>query len=61
TFGAADIFYAPIVTRFVTYGISVPGFAQAYMQAVWEHDWMTEWNGAAGEEEWVIEQYEQLA
>ncbi|MFN7158460.1 MAG: glutathione S-transferase family protein [Erythrobacter cryptus] len=58
TFGAADIFYAPVVTRFVTYGIAVPGFAQAYMQAIWEHEWMQHWNRAAEEEEWVIEQYE---
>lgn len=61
TFGAADIFYAPVVTRFVTYGIGVPGFAQAYMQAIWEHDWMAEWIGAAEHEEWVIEQYEMIA
>ena len=27
TFSAADIFYAPVVTRFITYGIGVPGFA----------------------------------
>ncbi|GIX19377.1 glutathione S-transferase family protein [Erythrobacter cryptus] len=58
TFGAADIFYAPVVTRFVTYGIAVPGFAQAYMEAIWEHEWMQHWNRAAEEEEWVIEQYE---
>lgn len=61
TFGAADIFYAPIVSRFLTYGIGVPGFAQSYMQAVWEHDWMREWIGAAEAEEWVIEQVEQVA
>jgi len=58
TFGAADIFYAPVVTRFVTYGIGVPGFAQAYMQAILEHDWMREWIAAAEAEEWVIEQWE---
>ncbi|MCJ2183083.1 glutathione S-transferase family protein [Novosphingobium sp. 1949] len=58
TFGAADVFYAPIVSRFLTYGIGVPGFAQAYMQAVWEHDWMQAWIAAAEAEEWVIEQYE---
>ena len=57
----ADIFYAPVVTRFVTYGIGMPGFAQAYMQALWEHDWMAEWIGSAEEEEWVIEQYEVMA
>jgi len=58
TFSAADVFYAPVVTRFVTYGIGVPGFAQAYMQAIWEHDWMQEWINAAVDEEWVIEQFE---
>lgn len=58
TFGAADIIYAPIVSRFLTYGIMVPGFAQAYMQAVWEHDWMQQWLLAAEQEQWVIEQFE---
>jgi glutathione S-transferase len=60
TFGAADIFYAPVVTRFMTYGIGVPGFAQSYMQSIAEHAWMQEWSGAAEEEQWVIEQYEQI-
>jgi len=57
-FCAADLFYAPVVSRFNTYGIPVPGFAGAYMQAVWEHDWMAEWIAAAESEDWVIEQYE---
>jgi glutathione S-transferase len=60
TFGAADIFYAPVVTRFVTYGIGVPGFAQSYMEAVLEHAWMREWTHAAEDEQWVIEQFEQV-
>ncbi len=58
TFGAADIFYAPIVSRFLTYGIGVPGFAQAYMQALWEHDWMAQWREAALAEQWTIQQFE---
>lgn len=58
TFSAADIFYAPIVSRFVTYGIGVPGFAQTYMQALWEHDWMQQWIEAALTEEWTISQFE---
>lgn len=58
TFCAADIFYAPIVSRFLTYGIGVPGFAQAYMQALWEHDWMQQWVQAALAEEWTISQFE---
>jgi glutathione S-transferase len=58
---AADIMYAPVVSRFVTYGIGVPGFAQAYMQAIWEHDWMQAWVHAAEAEEWTIEQFETAA
>jgi len=58
TFCAADIIYAPVVSRFRTYGINVPGFAQTYMQAVWEHEWLQQWIDAAEHEEWVIEQFE---
>ncbi|MCK0127243.1 glutathione S-transferase family protein [Erythrobacter sp. F6033] len=61
TYGAADIFFAPIVSRFITYGIGVPGFAQSYMEAMWEHAWTQEWITAAEEEQWVIEQYESVA
>lgn len=58
TFCAADIFYAPVVSRFITYGITVPGFARAYMDAVWEHAWMQEWVASAEAEEWTISQFE---
>lgn len=58
TFGAADVIYAPVVARFMTYGIPVPGFASAYMQAVWEHDWMQAWVAAAEDEEWTIGKFE---
>ena len=58
TFCAADIIYAPVVSRFITYGVPVPGFAMAYMQAVWEHEWMQAWIDAAEAEEWTLEQYE---
>lgn len=60
-FGAADIVYAPVVARFITYGVTVPGFAQAYMDAVWTHNWMQAWVRAALAEEWVIEQFEEVA
>ena len=58
TFGAADVFYAPVVSRFITYGFGVPGFAEAYMETMWEQEWMQAWIHAAEEEEWTIEQYE---
>ena len=58
TFSAADIIYAPVVSRFITYGVPVPGFAVAYMQAVWEHEWMQAWVAAAEAEAWTIEKFE---
>lgn len=56
--GAADIMYAPVVTRFVTYGVPIPPFAAAYMDAVLHHAHVVEWIEEAQDEPWVIEQYE---
>ena len=58
TFSAADIFFAPVVSRFISYGIAVPGFALAYMEAVWSHEWLQSWIAAAEAEDLVIEQFE---
>ena len=58
TFSAADIFYAPVVSRFISYGIAVPGFALAYMEAIWSHEWLQSWIAAAEAEDWVVEQFE---
>jgi glutathione S-transferase len=40
---AADIMFAPVVTRFITYGVPVPPFAALYMKAVLSHPAVTEW------------------
>ena len=58
-FGAADIMFAPVVTRIVTYQLPVARFATGYMNAVLQHPFMQDWIAGAQEEEWVIEQYEQ--
>ena len=58
TFCAADIFYAPVASRFLTYGIAIPPFAQSYVEALWEHPWLAEWLTLAREEPWSIPQYE---
>ena len=55
---AADIMYAPVVTRFITHGVAVPSFAGVYMKNVLSHPHVAEWIGAAQDEPWVIEQYE---
>lgn len=55
---AADMMYAPIVTRFITYGVKVPNFAGVYMKAVLSQPHVAEWIDKAQDEPWVIEQYE---
>ena len=55
---AADMMYAPVVTRFITYSVAVPPFAELYMKAVLSHPDVNEWIDKAQDEPWVIEQYE---
>ena len=55
---AVDIMYAPVVTRFITYGVPVPPFAALYMKAVLSHPDVNDWIDKAQDEPWVIEQYE---
>lgn len=57
-FGAADIMFAPVCTRIVTYSLPAPRFAAAYIAAVLNHPFMQDWIAGAQEEEWVIEQFE---
>jgi glutathione S-transferase len=55
---AADMMYAPVVTRFITYGVPVPPFAGLYMKAVLSHPHVAEWIDKAQDEPWVIEEWE---
>lgn len=57
-FGAADIMFAPVITRFITYSIPVPRFAHPYMEAVLEHPFVRSWLEGAYAESWVIEKFE---
>ena len=57
-FGAVDIMFAPVVTRFVTYSIPLPRFAAAYVEAMLDHPWMRAWIEAAQEEPWVVDELE---
>ena len=57
-FGAADIMFAPVVTRFMTYDIRLSEPAQAYVAVMTDHPWMREWQAGADAETWVIEKYE---
>ena len=53
-FGAADAMYAPVVSRFHTYGIEVGEPARAYMAAVMALPAWAEWRQAALKEPWVL-------
>lgn len=58
---ATDMMYAPVVTRFITYGVPVPPFAGLYMKAVLSHPHVADWIDKAQDEPWVIERYEAAA
>jgi glutathione S-transferase len=53
-FSAADAMYAPVVSRFHTYGIEVGATARDYMAAVMALPAWAEWKAAALEEPWVL-------
>jgi glutathione S-transferase len=53
-FGAADAMYAPVVSRFHTYGVEVGATARAYMDAVMALPAWSEWRAAALAEPWVL-------
>ncbi len=56
-FGAADAFYAPVVTRFLTYAVDVPRACAEYMQTVLALPAMREWTEAAlGEKRFIPEE-----
>lgn len=60
-FGAVDIMFAPVVTRFRTYSIPLPSHAGDYCDAVRAHPFMVEWAEGAAAESWVIPTFERQA
>ena len=57
-FGAADIMFAPVTTRFTTYSLPIPDFALDYCRRVQAQPFVREWLDGARAEEWVIEKFE---
>ncbi len=54
SFGAADAMYAPVVSRFHTYGVELGQAARSYMEAVMALPAWGEWRAAALAEPWVL-------
>ncbi len=46
-FSAADAFFAPVVSRFRTYGVPVNGAVAAYAEAIWTLPAMQDWLAGA--------------
>ena len=50
TFTNADAMFAPVATRFVTYGVDLDAQCRAYVDAVYAHPGMKQWIADAGQE-----------
>ncbi len=61
-FGAADVMFAPVVARLLTYAPALSDGARAYCAAVRAYPLMEEWYAAAAEEPeaWKLAKYEGL-
>lgn len=55
-FTIADAMFAPVTTRFVTYGVLLDAVCTAYVKAVAAHPAMGEWMAAAKAEPWTIDE-----
>lgn len=53
-FSLADAMYAPVVSRFATYGVALDPLCQAYADTLWQLPAMQEWLDAAQQESEVI-------
>jgi glutathione S-transferase len=54
-FTIADAMYAPVVSRFETYGVKVDSVGEEYCREIWAIPAMQEWRSAARSEPWTIE------
>lgn len=60
-FSIADAMYAPVASRFLTYGVTLPGALQQYADTLLALPAMKEWYAAGAAEPEVIAEYELYA
>jgi len=58
SFTIADAFFAPVISRFKTYGVAVEGVARDYMDAVWALPAVRDWVEKAHAEGMRVDRYE---
>ena len=54
----ADVFFAPVVSRFNTYAVELDDVSGSYASVIWEYPVVTEWRLAAEAEDWVEPEYD---
>ena len=54
-FSAADAFYAPVASRFQTYGVALQPDSQRYVEALLNHPATLEFYTAGQRESWVMD------
>jgi glutathione S-transferase len=57
-FGGADCYFAPVVSRFITYDVTLDATASAYVAAMQNHPIIKDWLSAAANEPWIVDKYE---
>ena len=57
-FGAVDAMYAPVATRFVTYGFALGPEAEAYVRTVYAHPSFRRWHAIADADPRVLDRYD---
>ncbi len=58
-FGAVDAMFAPVATRFVTYGFSMDAAAQGYVEAIYAHPSFRRWHAMADADPRFLDRYDQ--
>ncbi len=58
SFTIADAMYAPVVSRFRTYGVPLPAPCQTYAEALWAVPEMQQWAAAARDEPFTNPKYD---
>jgi len=58
TFGAVDAMYAPVATRFVTYGFALDSDASAYMKTIYAHPSFRRWHAIADTDPRILTRYD---
>jgi glutathione S-transferase len=60
SFSIADAMFAPVATRFRTYGVFLEGAAQEYLENLLAHEAVVEWEKGAMAETWAIAKYDAI-